>query len=254
MSDQLGSPYFRALFEAALQDYEQKTKVSLANHPLAEKLRNIHSVESVVALLQSEARTFGEFRGRDKIMKSIKNTVLILCKIFAITTLGDALGLVRRKVLIMLFHISETRSTGFETCRSNIYWPRCATLCMCLFKFLRLYCHDIRVHQEAVGVIDSYDVLVDLLESIEQLLKRLDIYTMIPRASASAMGGMAVKIMMELISALALATKEVKQGQLSEFIVSDVLRYSVQRREVWKKAFWGNGRRGRPTKARSSAH
>jgi len=131
MSDQSGSPHFRALFESALQDYEQKTKVSLAQHPLAEKLQNIHSVETVVALLQSEARTFGEFQGRDKVMKSIKNTVLILCKLSA--TLGDAVGLVRQKVLIRMFHISDTRSTGFQTCRSNIHWPRCATLCMCLF-------------------------------------------------------------------------------------------------------------------------
>ena len=122
------------------------------------------------------------------------------------------------------------------------------------FKFLRLYCHDIRVHQEAKGVIDSYDVLVDLFESIEHLLKRLNIYTMIPRATASAMDVMAVKIMMELISALALATNEVKQGQLSESVVADILRYSAQRREIWKKSFRRKGHRSCPTKARSGAH
>src|SRR5579863_1032329 len=133
MSDQSGSPHYRALFECALQDYEQETKVSLAKYPFAEKLQNIHSVESVVALLQSEALTFGEFRGRDKIINSIRNTVLILCKLSAIAALGDAVGLVRQEVLIGMFHISDTRSTGSQTCRSNIYWPQCATLCMCLF-------------------------------------------------------------------------------------------------------------------------
>ena len=133
MSDQSGSPHFRALFESALQDYEQKTKVSLAQHSLAEKLQDIHSVETVIALLQSEVRAFGEFRGRDKVIKSIKNIVFILCRLSAISTLGDALGLVRQEVLIRMFHISDTRSTGFQTCRSNIHRPRCATLCMCLF-------------------------------------------------------------------------------------------------------------------------
>jgi len=132
MSLQSG-PHFRALFDSALQDYEQKTKVSLAKHPFAEKLQNIHSVESVVFLLQSEARTFGEFRGHDKIMKSIKNTVLNLCKLSTIAAFGDAVGLVRQKVLIRMSHISDTRSTGAQTCSNNIYWPRCATLCMCLF-------------------------------------------------------------------------------------------------------------------------
>ncbi len=122
------------------------------------------------------------------------------------------------------------------------------------FKFLRPYCHDIRVHQETKGVIDSYDVLGDLFESIEHLLKRLDIYTMIPRTSASTMDEMVVKIMTELISALALATKEVKQGRLSESVVADVTRYLAQRREVWKKAFRRKGHRGSPTKARSVAH
>lgn len=100
MGDQSGSLHFRALFESALQDYEQKTTVSLAKHPLAEKFQNIHSAETVVSLLQSEARTFVEFRGRDKVMRSIKNTVLILCKLSAIPTFGDAVGLVRQKVLI----------------------------------------------------------------------------------------------------------------------------------------------------------
>ena len=103
-------------------------------------------------------------------------------------------------------------------------------------------------------MIDNYDVLGDLFESIEHLLKRLDIYTMIPHTSASTMDEMVVKIMTELISALALATKEVKQGRLSESVVADVTRYLAQRREVWKKAFRRKGHRGSPTKARSVAH
>jgi len=40
---------------------------------------------------------------------------------------------------------------------------------------------DIRVYQVANGVIASFDGVVDLLESIEHFLKRLDIYTRIPR-------------------------------------------------------------------------
>ena len=60
----------------------------------------------------------------------------------------------------------------------------------------------------------SYEALVDLLESIEHILSRLHIYTQIP--PMPAMDEMVVKIMAELLSALASATKELKQGRSSE--------------------------------------
>jgi hypothetical protein len=61
----------------------------------------------------------------------------------------------------------------------------------------------------------GHDALVELLESIEHFLKRLDIYTRIP--STPAMDDIVFKIMAELLSTLALATKELKQGRPSEF-------------------------------------
>lgn len=83
-----------------------------------------------------------------------------------------------------------------------------------------MYRCDIRVHQAAKGVIDSYNALIDLFESIEHFLKRLDIYTKIP--STPTMDEIVVKIMVELISTLALATKEIKQGRPSEFALASV--------------------------------
>jgi uncharacterized membrane protein len=70
-------------------------------------------------------------------------------------------------------------------------------------------------------VKDSHDALVDLLESIEHLLYPLDIYTQIP--PTLAMTEMLVKILVELLSTLALATKEVRQGRLSESVFTVVL-------------------------------
>jgi hypothetical protein len=82
------------------------------------------------------------------------------------------------------------------------------------------YPSDIQINQAAKGVIDSYDALLDLLESIEHFLCRLDIYTQIP--SSPAMDEMIVKIMVELISTLAVATKELKQGRASKSVLTDV--------------------------------
>ncbi len=64
-------------------------------------------------------------------------------------------------------------------------------------------------------------VYVELLESIEHFLKRLDIYTKVP--PTEAMTEMVVKILVELLSTLALATKQIKQGRPSESVLNDVL-------------------------------
>ena len=77
------------------------------------------------------------------------------------------------------------------------------------------------MYQAAKGVDASYGALVDLLESIEHFLKRLSIYTNI--SPTPAMDEIVVKIMVELLSTLALATKEVKQGRSSEPVLSYVM-------------------------------
>ena len=69
------------------------------------------------------------------------------------------------------------------------------------------------------GVIDDYSALADLLESIRHFLNRLEVYTEIP--PTEAMNGMVFKILVELLSALALTTKQTKQGKLSESIVGE---------------------------------
>jgi hypothetical protein len=62
-----------------------------------------------------------------------------------------------------------------------------------------------------------------LLESIGHFLNRLEIYTEI--APTEAMNEMVVKILVELLSTLALTTKEIQQGKLSESIVGEGIYY-----------------------------
>jgi hypothetical protein len=66
---------------------------------------------------------------------------------------------------------------------------------------------NIQLYQAIKGVKESYNALVDLLEFIEHFLYRLDVYTKIPLTVA--MTELLVKILVELLSTLALATKEV---------------------------------------------
>jgi hypothetical protein len=92
MASQPESARFQALFEPALQAYEKKAGVSLAQHPLAIKLQNCDSVEAITDLLQDQARAFGDLQGNDRIMKSIKTTVSILSKLSSAPSLADAFG------------------------------------------------------------------------------------------------------------------------------------------------------------------
>ena len=73
-----------------------------------------------------------------------------------------------------------------------------------------------QVHQAVKGTVDSCDALVDLLDSIEHFLNRLDIYTKIPLTVS--MTEMVVKILVELLSTLASATKQIKEGKPSESV------------------------------------
>jgi hypothetical protein len=75
---------------------------------------------------------------------------------------------------------------------------------------------DVRIHQAIKDVDASYDALIDLLETIEHFLGRLDIYTEI--ALTEAMGKIVVKIMVELLSIIALVTKKVKQSRPCESV------------------------------------
>lgn len=77
-----------------------------------------------------------------------------------------------------------------------------------------MYPSDIGVYQAVKDVNASYDALVELFESIERFLGRLEIYTKI--TLSEAMKDIVVKIMVEVISTLALATKQAKQGPLSK--------------------------------------
>lgn len=132
MTDRSGSSHFRALFESALQNYEQKTNITLAEHPITEELKNCHTVESITAILRGQARTPSEFRGNDRMMKSIKSIVSVLFRLSTTATLCDAMGLVRYTAPTGESHISDSDPTGMFTCESNPGWSRCPPRCMSL--------------------------------------------------------------------------------------------------------------------------
>jgi hypothetical protein len=89
---------------------------------------------------------------------------------------------------------------------------------------------DVRAGQAANGVSSSYDALLDLFECLGNFLKRLEIYTTIPLTPI--MTDIIVKIMVELLSVLALAKKQIEQGRFSKCCRIDIARGSMFHREV----------------------
>jgi hypothetical protein len=77
--------------------------------------------------------------------------------------------------------------------------------------FLQLDPIHISVNQAACSVSESYDALVDLFECVGNFLQRLHSYTAIP--FTPIMTDMIVRILAEVLSVIALATIQIRQGR-----------------------------------------
>ena len=215
MGDQLRYARFQALFDSALQAYEKKTGITLAKHPLSVQLESCHTVDEIAALLQSQAKAFSDFNTSGRITKVIKTTVSILTPISNVAAFADAVGVVRRKALMACFsYLTFSFQTLFPPAKA-VQAGLAVLLGVCAVRlFIYAYHCDIQMNQSAKGVISSGDTLVDLLESIEQFVNRLDVYTRIPLTPVIV--EIVVKIMVELLSTLALVTKELQERKSSE--------------------------------------
>ena len=72
--------------------------------------------------------------------------------------------------------------------------------------------------QAAKDVRASQDNLIDIFERIENFFRRLENYAGVP--PTPEMMDIIGKIMVEILSILAIATKEIKQGQTSELFIN----------------------------------
>jgi hypothetical protein len=70
--------------------------------------------------------------------------------------------------------------------------------------------------QAAKDVSAIQGKLIDIFNRIERFFGRLEIYTGI--TPTTAMRGIIIEIMVEVLTILAIATKEVKRGRLSELM------------------------------------
>ena len=214
------SPSNFRLITDALDDYTKEVGVDLTNIPLADALRGCDSPNAVLVLLQVKADAFKNYRdGERTLINWLKPVVQVVHGFSGV--LGQAISLVSRTrwFLLLGFHPSASRYRSHQRVQSLPAWIISSRYVSCYIFYLSL--PDTWTHQAAIGVSSSYDSLVDLFECLANFLKRLEIYTAIP--ITPLMMDIIVKIMVELLSVLALATKQVQQGRFSKWFLGSQL-------------------------------
>ena len=88
-----------------------------------------------------------------------------------------------------------------------------------------------------MDVRTSQDTLIDVLERMESFFQRLEIYTRV--SPPREMIDMIVKIMVEVLSILGIATKEMKQGRISvSFLYNQLLLIKKVVRKIPEETDW----------------
>jgi hypothetical protein len=135
---------------------------------------------------------------------------------------------------IISYHIVQSNIylSGIPTSEHNFYRDWCSSPGPCLSPFPRTTYFD-TLAQAAKDARAGRDKLIDLFNSIERFFQRLGIYTRI--TPTRAMIDIIVDIMVEVLTVLGIATKEVKRGWLSEsmlcrFTFLDLTDTPVQKR------------------------
>jgi len=70
------------------------------------------------------------------------------------------------------------------------------------------------IPQAAKDIRNIQETLTDIFERIESFFRRLEIYTQVP--STTEMLDTIIQVMVEVLTVLGIATKEIKQGLISE--------------------------------------
>jgi hypothetical protein len=77
-------------------------------------------------------------------------------------------------------------------------------------------------------------MLVELFERVENFLRRLECYTEVP--PTEAMTDIIVKVMVEVLSILTIATTEIKQSRISKLIPRRMSQLTYLFSTIWKEA------------------
>jgi hypothetical protein len=205
---------FQQIFNNALKAYERRTKNDLLAHPLAAQLQACQSPAAVLAILHQQVQELDQSRSSDeRWSKWLDPTVNVLFAFSA--ALGEGVGLVCLSMRICKalrsYYWTGVLARKSDLCRSRS--PSIGAYLPSLNPFARAIDMSL-ISQTAKDVRSSQDVVIDIFERIENFFRRLETYTEVP--PTTEMMDISMKILVEVLCILAIATKEIKQSRTSK--------------------------------------
>ncbi|KAI0266057.1 hypothetical protein BC834DRAFT_843146 [Gloeopeniophorella convolvens] len=175
------------IFDSALKQYTAKTGVDLATHAPTAKLGRCNTVDAVIDVFQDQLYLLKLYRNRRgrraKVLEAAKPVV------DAVLSLYD--------------------SGILDQCLASVFPPAQA-----IFSGIGILL-QLMNDQTTRKVGENYDTLVGLFDSIKTFLDRLKVYDQAPLPFT--ISEVIAKVFAEMISIIALATKEIEQGSLKKF-------------------------------------
>ena len=87
------SSNFQSVFDAALEEYEKKTKTKLLDHPIAAQLQSCDSPTAILSVLQDLIQKFDRRRSSDEKLSSWLSPTVNVLYAFS-STIGQGVGFV----------------------------------------------------------------------------------------------------------------------------------------------------------------
>ena len=100
-SNASSSSNFQSIFNAALGEYEKKTKCKLFTHPLASRLQSCDSPAAILSVLQGLIQQFDRRRSSDERLTNWLNPTVNVLHAFS-DVVGQGVGLVSRHLAVFL--------------------------------------------------------------------------------------------------------------------------------------------------------
>ncbi|KAH9169146.1 hypothetical protein EDB89DRAFT_1498787 [Lactarius sanguifluus] len=177
------APNIHPIFEKALKEYRKKTGTELSTHPLAEEIQGRGSIEAILTVLQGKANELNQSQSRDERLTKWLTPTVNVINSLS-ATLGEGVGTVFPPTKIIFSAISILLVA-------------------------------------ARGTAASRDVLIELFDRIENFFVRLKTRTEVP--PTAQMTNVMGKVMAEVLSMLAVATKVMYQSRKSQLVFAESL-------------------------------
>ncbi|KAN0109637.1 hypothetical protein V8E52_009074 [Russula decolorans] len=172
------SSSFHLIINNALKAYEKRTKNNLLSHPLAEQLQTCNSPGDILLVLQQQVQENNRSQSGDEMLTKWLDPTVKVLYSFT-ETLGEGVGIV--------FPAAKAIFVGVGVLLSAV--------------------RDVRA---------SHSTIIDIFERIESFFLRLETY--IEVQPTTEMRDIIVKIIVEVLSILAIATKEINQHRMIKYL------------------------------------